>query len=210
MRNRFTRFSLVLLFVAATFAAGSAFAQGPPPGPPPGPPSGYKPNQTLEPEQPQGDGANAGGKWMVFQTEDPMTAAKLVRYELESDNTMPDSDRHSKIILSCKNGKLEHADFEPSIRMSGPNRPGFWGQPQMEVLVRVDGSHSNHGWNWLGRALSMDKGTTRELIGSHLFRVEFLGMRRQAPPAPQIAEFSPDGLDLSKVHHDCDISPKKP
>ena len=52
----------------------------------------------------------------------------------------------------------------------------------MEVTVRVDNSHSEHGWNWVdGHFLSMDKGTTRELIGAHLFRVEFL-----SPQGPQI------------------------
>ena len=38
--------------------------------------------------------------------------------------------------------------------------------------MRVDDSHSNHGWNWVrGRFLSVDKGTTRELIGAHIFKM---------------------------------------
>ena len=166
------------------------------------------PPQSRGDERPQAQ--NAGGKWWVFETEDKMTAAKLVEFQLESDNTMPDSDRRSKIVLFCKNGKLEHSEFQPSIRMAGPNRPGFWGQPQMEVRVRVDNKHDDHGWNWMGRALSMDKGTTRELVGAHLFRVEFLGRRRQARPAPHIAEFSPEGLDLGRMKAACDITPKRP
>lgn len=155
-------------------------------------------------------GMNVGGNWFMYQNEDAMTADKLVRFELESNNTMPDSDRHSRIVLVCKNGKLEHSEFVPSIRMAGPNRPGFWGQPQMEVMVRVNDHHENKGWNWQGRALSMDKGTAREVIGARLVRIEFLGRRREAGPAPHIAEFSPEGLDLGTVHHACDISPKKP
>ena len=156
-------------------------------------------------------GQNAGGNWLVFETEDRMTAARLVRFELTSDNTMPDSDRRSKVVIVCKNGKYERSDFIPSIRMGGPNRPGFWGQPQMEVRVRVDKSHHDRGWNWYGgRYLSMDKGTTRELLGAHIFRVEFLGRRRQAPPAAQIAEFSPDGLDVGRLRHACDLTPKHP
>jgi hypothetical protein len=74
----------------------------------------------------------------------------------------------------------------------------------------VDNAHSEHGWNWMGNALSMDKGTTRELIGAHLFRVEFLGQRRKAAPAPHIAEFSPEGLDLHRVREACGITPKRP
>jgi hypothetical protein len=190
MRKPLSGISIVVLFLALV-TVGSAFAQDRDPGPEP-------------PDR--GTGMSAGGKWMVFESEDSMTAAKLVRFELESENTLPDSDRRSKIILYCKNGKLDLSDFRPNLRMSGPNRPGFWGQPQMEVTVRVDNAHSHHGWNWVGgRFLSMDKGTTRELIGARLFRVEFLSRR-----GPQIAEFSPAGLDLGKVHSACDITPKKP
>lgn len=184
------------VLIAALFGTMNALAQQP--GPPP------------QQERPQQRGESAGGRWMVFQSEDPMTAAKLVTFQLESDNTMPDSDRRSAIVISCKNGKYEHAAFQPAIRMAGPNRPGFWGQPQMEVLVRVDNSHDNKGWNWEGRSLSMDKGTVREAMGAHLLRIEFLGRRRQAGPAPNIAEFSPEGLDLGHVKAACDLTPKRP
>jgi hypothetical protein len=72
--------------------------------------------------------------------------------------------------------------------------------------VRVDDAHSEHSWNWVnGHFLSMDKGTTRELLGAHLFRVEFL-----TPGGPQIAEFSPSGVDSKTVKDACDLTPKKP
>lgn len=192
MRKHLSGFCLVLTMAATLFGGRLARAQEPGPGP--------------EPDM-QGAGMSAGGKWTVFESEDKMTAARLVRFELESDNTLPDSDRRSKVILYCRNGKLELSDFHPNLRMSGPNRPGFWGQPQMEVTVRVDSSHDHKGWNWVrGQFLSMDKGTTRELIGSHIFKVEFFASRRGA----QIAEFSPAGLDLRRVKQACDITPKKP
>lgn len=229
MRKYFSGFSLTTLLMAGVLSVGSLVAQGPPQGPPPGPPQDYPQDQQQGPpppgqdqdhpgqpntapeEQPMGRSANAGGNWSVFQSEDPMTAAKLVRFELTSNNTMPNSERRSKIILLCKDGKLERATFRPSIRMAGPNRPGFWGQPQMEVRVRVDDAHSDHGWNWYGgHFLTMDKGTTRELLGAHLFRVEFLGARRQQGPAPQIADFSPEGIDLGRVKSACDLTPKRP
>lgn len=197
MRKNLFGFSFVVLLIAAFFAGISALAQE------------SEPDQRA-PER-QERGVTAGGNWTVFESEDTMTAAKIARFELESNNTMPDSDRRSKIILYCKNGELDRSDFQPSFRMSGPNRPGFWGQPQMEVTVRVDNAHSNHGWNWFGgRFLTMDKGTVRELIGARLFRVEFLAQRRKMPPAPQIAEFSPAGLDLGRIRRACDITPKKP
>jgi hypothetical protein len=51
----------------------------------------------------------------------------------------------------------------------------------------------------------MDKGTTRELIGSRVFKVEIPGRR-----GPEIAEFSPAGLDLVRVKQACDLTPRKP
>ena len=150
-------------------------------------------------------GIPAGGKWTQFEAEDPMTAARKVRFELLA-NSFEGRDSSAKITLFCTDGKLALSDFRPNMTMAGPNRPGFWGQPQMEVTVRVDNSHSQHGWNWVnGHFLSMDKGTTREMIGAHLFRVEF-----QSREGPQIAEFSPEGLDVSRVSKACGITPKRP
>ena len=148
---------------------------------------------------------SAGGNWMQYSSEDRMTAAKRVRFELPADNA-PNSDPTAKVTLYCTNGKLTLADFHPGERLSRPNRPGFWGQPQMRVRVRVDNAHSEHSWNWInGRFLAMDKGTTREMLGAHLFRVEFM-----TPGGPQIAEFSPAGVDLKVVKDACDLTPKKP
>jgi hypothetical protein len=55
-----------------------------------------------------------------------------------------------------------------------------------------------------GHFLSMDKGTTRELLGARLFRIEF-----RTPEGPKIAEFSPAGVDLKQVHDACGLSTKK-
>lgn len=163
--------------------------------------------QTVRsPNQDESDGVGVGGKWVEFHSEDKMTAAKKVRFELLSDNYLSeDPDYKPRIELVCTNGKYSYSDFNPGIRLAPPNRPGFWGQPQLEVLVRVDDKHSYHGWNWIrGRFLSMDKGTTRELIGSHVFKVEIPGRR-----GSEIAEFSPTGLDLGRVKRACDLTPKR-
>jgi hypothetical protein len=158
------------------------------------------------PNQDESDGVNIGGKWVEFHSEDKMTVAKKVRFELLSDNYLSeDPDYKPRIELVCTNGKYTYADFNPGIRLAPPNRPGFWGQPQLEVLVRVDDRHNYHGWNWIrGRFLSMDKGTTRELIGAHVFKVEIPGRR-----GPEIAEFSPGGLDLNRIKRACDLTPKR-
>lgn len=148
----------------------------------------------------------AGGKWWAYESEDTMTAAKRVTFDLISENSRGSNrEAQSRIDIYCENGKYKAGEFTPGVMLAPPNRPGFWGQPQMEVTVRVDSAHSNHGWNWNGRFLSMDKGTVRELLGSQVFKIEFL-----SPRGPQIAEFSPAGIDLERVSHACDLKPSKP
>jgi len=158
-------------------------------------------------EESRENGISAGGKWMQYRTEDPMTAAKRVRFELPADDAnLEDGVDQAQITLYCTDGRMKLADFRPNVRLGRPDWPGFWGQPQMRVRVRADDSHSDHNWNWVnGHFLSMDKGTTRELLGARLFRVEF-----RTPEGPKIAEFSPAGLDLSLVRNACGLEPKKP
>ena len=154
----------------------------------------------------QAGGIPVGGKWMEFDSQDEMTLVKTARFELQADNTLPGSEAAPKIILFCRDGKLTLSDFRPNAKIAPPNRPGFWGQPQMEVLVRVDNAHSRHGWNWVnGHFLSMDKGTTREMLGANVFKVEI-----QTPRGPEIATFSPAGINLDRVKKACDLTPKKP
>ncbi len=154
----------------------------------------------------QDAGISAGGKWMEFDSQNQMTLSKTARFELDADNSLPGSDSNAKILLFCTDGKLTLSDFRPNAQMAPPNRPGFWGQPQMQVLVRVDESHSTHGWNWVnGHFLSMDKGTTRELLGAKVFKVQIT-----TPDGPQIADFSPAGINLARVAKACDLTPKKP
>jgi hypothetical protein len=162
---------------------------------------------TMSPYQGEGDGVSAGGNWVEFSSEQKMTGTKKVRFELLADNFLSeDPDYKPRIELVCTDHKFAYADFNPGIRLGPPNRPGFWGQPQMEVMVRVDEAHSFHGWNWVrGRFLSMDKGTTRQLIGAHIFKVQIRARRGH-----EIAEFSPGGLDLNRVKQACDLTPKKP
>ena len=161
----------------------------------------------MSPNQDERDGVSAGGKWVEFQSEDKMTGAKRVRFELMADNYFREDPNYPpRVELFCENGKLKLADFNPGVRLPPPNRPGFWGQPQLEVMVRIDDTHGNHGWNWVrGHFLSMDKGTTRGLIGAQVFKVEL-----PTRSGRQIAEFSPAGLDLDRVRKACDLTPKKP
>ena len=178
-------------FTLLCAAATSALAQG----------------GAMSPYQDEKDGVAAGGKWMMFQSEDKMTGAKKVRFELQSDNYFrEDPEYKPRVNLYCEDNKLKIADFNPGVRLPPPNRPGFWGQPQLSVRVRIDDYNGIKGWNWIsGRALSMDKGTTRGLMGAQIFRIEM-----PTRSGRQIAEFSPAGLNVDQVRQSCDLTPKKP
>ena len=161
----------------------------------------------MSPYQNERDGVSAGGKWMQFQSEDKMSGAKRVRFELLAENYLrEDPEYKPRIELFCEDGKLKLADFNPGVRLPRPNRPGFWGQPQLQVEVRIDDYHTFKGWNWVrGHFLSMDKGTTRGLMSAELFRIAL-----PTRSGREIAEFSPAGLELDEVRRACDLTPKKP
>ena len=155
----------------------------------------------------QGDGGNAGGNWRAFESEDAMTAARKVRFELLSDGSLRSNrdEPDTKIELFCENGKFKAGSFSPGVKLGPPNRPGFWGQPQMEVMVRADSRHGNRGWNWNGNSLAMDKESTRALVAAEIFKIQFVG-----PRGPIIVEFSPAGIDLGRLSQACHgIEPKK-
>ena len=161
----------------------------------------------MSPYQNERDGVSAGGKWMQFQSEDKMSGAKRVRFELLAENYLREDPQYKpRVELFCEDGKLKLADFNPGVRLPRPNRPGFWGQPQLEVEVRIDDYHSSKGWNWVrGHFLSMDKGTTRGMMSAELLRIALPTRNGR-----EIAEFSPAGLDVSEVRRACDLTPKKP
>jgi hypothetical protein len=162
---------------------------------------------SMSPYQGESDGVSAGGKWMQFESEDKMTGKKRIRFELIADNYFrADPESKPRIELYCTDRKLTLADFNPGARLGRPDYPGFWGQPKMEVVVRIDETHDHHGWNWVrGHFLSMDKGSARGLIGAQVFKIEV-----RTRSGPEIAEFSPAGLDLPRVKSACGLTPKKP
>jgi len=161
----------------------------------------------MSPNQGEADGVSAGGNWLEFASTDKMTGANRVRFELQSNNYFKeDSDYKPRVNLVCANGKLKFADFNPGVRLLPPNRPGFWGQPQLEVEVRADDVHYYKGWNWMrGRFLSMDKGTVRGMLSAQVFNIAL-----PTRSGRQIAEFSPAGLNFDRIRQACDLTPKKP
>jgi len=164
-------------------------------------------NGAMSPYQGEQDGVSAGGGWLEFRSTDKMTGANKVRFELQSNNYFKeDSEFKPRVSLYCSNGKLKLADFNPGVRLLPPNRPGWWGQPQLEVQVRADDVNYFKGWNWMrGHFLSMDKGTVRGMMGAQIFNIAL-----PTRCGRQIAEFSPAGLDFDRVRKACDLTPKKP
>jgi hypothetical protein len=165
-------------------------------------------NGRMSPNQDESDGFSAGGNWWEFSTDDKMTGAKKVRFELQSNNSFrEDPNYRPRVTLYCERGKLKLADFNPGVRLPPPNRPGFLGQPQLEVQVRIDDVNYYKGWNWAGgrNFLSMDKGTVRGIMRAQIFNVAL-----PTRSGRQIAEFSPDGLNLDRVREACDLTPKRP
>jgi len=169
--------------------------------------SAFAQQGAMSPYQDEKDGVSAGGNWMEFQSEDKMTGAKKVRFELLANNYFKeDPDYKPRVEMFCSNGKYERADFNPGTRLGRPDYPGFWGQPKMEVRVRIDGSHDNKGWNWVrGRFLAMDKGTIRGAMQAQIFNIEV-----RTRSGFTIAEFAPAGLNLDEVKRSCDLTPHKP
>ena len=167
----------------------------------------YAQSGAMSPYQGEADGVSAGGKWLEFQSTDKMTGAKKVRFQLQSENYFrEDSEYKPRVNLICDNGKLKLADFNPGVRLAPPNRPGFWGQPQLQVEVRVDDVHYFKGWNWMrGHFLSMDKGTVRGMMGANIFNIAL-----PTRSGRQIAEFSPSGVNLDRVKQACDLTAKRP
>ncbi len=167
----------------------------------------YAQSGKMSPYQDESDGVSAGGNWLVFHAVDKMTGAKKDRFLLVANNYFREDPNYKpRVQLFCSDGKLTLADFNPGVRLGGPDYPGFWGQPKMEVEVRIDDHHDHKGWNWVrGHFLSMDKGTVRGMIGAQIFNVE-----ARTRSGPQIAEFSPAGLDLQLVKQSCGLTPKKP
>jgi hypothetical protein len=165
--------------------------------------------RAMSPNQDEADGVSVGGNWVEFATSDKMTGKERVRFELRANNYFREDPNYApRVNLFCEGGKLKVADFNPGVRLPPPNRPGFWGQPQLEVEVRIDDVHYYKGWNWgqWGRNyLSMDKGTVRGMLNAHIFNIAL-----PTRSGRQIAEFSPEGLDLGRVRQACDLTPKRP
>ncbi|MGC1228454.1 MAG: hypothetical protein WA859_18430, partial [Candidatus Sulfotelmatobacter sp.] len=72
----------------------------------------------MSPYQNEQDGQSAGGKWIAFRSEDPMTGDKKVRFELMANNYMRE-DPNSKppVELVCTNGIYEYSDLNPGERL---------------------------------------------------------------------------------------------
>ena len=79
---------------------------------------GFAQGGAMSPYQNERDGVSAGGKWMQFQSEDKMTGAKRVRFELLAESYFREDPNYKpRIELFCEDGKLKLADFNPGVRL---------------------------------------------------------------------------------------------
>ena len=68
----------------------------------------------MSPYQDESDGVSAGGKWLEFHSDDKMTGAKKVRFEIQSDSYFrEDPEYKPRVNLYCSDGKLKLAVFNP-------------------------------------------------------------------------------------------------
>ena len=118
--------------------------------------------------------------------------------------------RRSRLQAASRTVSARTASSSSPTSIPGSGCPSqssrLLGTAQLEVEVRIDDTHGYHGWNWVrGHFLSMDKGTTRGMIGAQVFNIAL-----PTRSGRQIAEFSPAGLNLDQVRQACDLTPKKP
>ena len=67
-------------------------------------------DRAMSPYQNERDGVSAGGKWMQFESQDKMTGAKRVRFELLAENYLREDPQYKpRIELFCEDGKLKLA-----------------------------------------------------------------------------------------------------
>ena len=78
----------------------------------------------MSPYQGEYDGVSAGGQWLEFRSDDKMTGAKKVRFELQSNNYFREDPNYKpRVNLLCENGKLGLADFNPGVRLPPRTAP---------------------------------------------------------------------------------------
>ena len=83
----------------------------------------------MSPYQGESDGVSAGGNWLEFHSTDPMTGAKKVRFELQSNNYFREDPNYKpRVNLYCDNGNsnwgtliLESDSLRQTALASGDN-----------------------------------------------------------------------------------------
>jgi len=101
-----------------------------------------------------------GGKWMEFRSEDKMTGAKKVRFELLANNYFrQDPDYKPRVEMVCTNGKYQYADFNMAGGWDGRIIPAFGASPRWKSWsASMAAMTTRDGTGFAGRFLAMDKG----------------------------------------------------
>jgi hypothetical protein len=162
------------------------------------PPAQDSPSRTVD----------AGGKWTAHITEDKFTSKPFTRFELTGDESITGGQESGypsfEIDCAFKDGKVRWVTsrLNSSVALGPPNMPSpLTGAPEQIVKLRANDKYYNHHWVMGPRAHSffVDKDATKEILRSTNARVEF----RDRANRPQVAIFSPAGLDRELLKKSC-------
>jgi hypothetical protein len=97
----------------------------------------------MSPYQNEQDGVSAGGKWMQFQSEDKMSGAKRVRFELMADNYFrEDPDYKPRVELYLRSWQVQAGRFQSRSETATSQSPRFLGTAATRGEVRIDDFHT--------------------------------------------------------------------
>lgn len=150
---------------------------------------------------------NAGGKWTFRVASDKLTGATYGMLELKADEAVTDgigSDYPYFVIMcggSKESPKWINSKLVSPVVLGRPDSDNGFGVPQQRVYLRADDKIKIHRWNIAEdfRTMFVDKGATKEFIGSRTARIQF----RDVSEHEQVATFSTAGLDKTKASIAC-------
>ncbi|MGA3098128.1 MAG: PEGA domain-containing protein [Bryobacteraceae bacterium] len=157
-------------------------------------------------ESPVGKVFKAGGKWTYTVSENKLTGALYGIFELKANEALSDgiSSGVPNFIIMC--GGPAKAPTWINSKLISPivlGKPSEFAAHAMQqtVVLRADSKFHTHFWNMADdfTTFFVDKGATKELIGSGDARIQF----RDASENQQVAVFSPGGISQEMLTKAC-------
>jgi hypothetical protein len=147
---------------------------------------------------------NAGGRWTYHISKDKFTDRLDGIFELKATEPITDGVANGlpTFIIMCggtvKAPKWINSKLLSPVVLGRPDPPSH---SQQAVRLRADGKFHLHAWTMAEdfRVFFVDKGATREVLGSTDARIEF----RDASAHIQVAIFSPAGINQVMLTKAC-------